>query len=126
MNHLIKKTLTVLAASLLLAACNQAPNTSENSNTSSPKSSEVKTHNIEFYSTSWCPWCKRAKTMFDEMKMPYVEYDIEADPEAAKRHEKLLGDDKEPGKTGVPLFVINDKVILGFDAAAIMNAHLGL
>ncbi|MCI0519686.1 MAG: hypothetical protein L0Z70_05445 [Chloroflexi bacterium] len=37
---------------------------------------------ITVYSTVWCPDCKRAKRFFGEQRVPYINIDIEQDPEA--------------------------------------------
>jgi glutaredoxin len=40
------------------------------------------THQIVVYSTTWCPDCHRAKRFLGDQRIPYVNVDIEQDPEA--------------------------------------------
>ena len=39
---------------------------------------------IRIYITSWCPDCRQAKRFLEEHQLPYEEFDIETDPQAAK------------------------------------------
>lgn len=67
---------------------------------------------VVLYSTSWCPHCKLAKEYFAAKKIPYVNRDVELDPQAEKL---LTGTYKSQG---VPLVVIgtgtNEVVMRGF------------
>ena len=65
-------------------------------------------HSITMYSTSWCPHCKRARMYFAERGIAYEEIDIEAS-------EKNKRDFKELGGGGVPLIIVGDKAMRGFD-----------
>jgi glutaredoxin len=77
---------------------------------------------IEFYSTSWCPFYKKARAFLQKNNLSYVEYDIEDDLNAKSKHQKLLGSKKKPGKVGVPLFVINGKIVYGFSEKRLTKA----
>ncbi len=66
---------------------------------------------VELYTTSWCPYCKKAVDFFRSRGIPFREYDIEKDPAAARRKQQL------DSRSGVPLAVINGKKILGFSPA---------
>ena len=44
---------------------------------------------VELYVTSWCRYCKKAKTYFRSRGIPFKEYDIEKDMAAARRKDKL-------------------------------------
>ena len=61
----------------------QDNNSAENENNSSnptdavKKNSRVKTPKVELYTTSWCPWCKKAKVFFRSRGIAFIEYDIE-------------------------------------------------
>ncbi|MGL6233761.1 MAG: mycoredoxin [Segniliparus sp.] len=35
------------------------------------------------YTTTWCGYCRRLKVQLDQAQIPFVEVDIEQDPEAA-------------------------------------------
>ena len=63
---------------------------------------------VELYITSWCPWCKKAKSFFRSREIQFVEYDIEKDKEAARRKEQL------DSRRGVPFAVINGKYVHGY------------
>ena len=77
---------------------------------------------LVMYATDWCPYCAEARAWFAEEGIAYTEYDIEKDDVAGARHATLLdslGDEVPEGITGVPLFAINDGLILGFDREAL-------
>ena len=67
---------------------------------------------VELYVTSWCKYCKMAQAFLRKNKIPFAAYDVEKDAEAAKRRKTI-----DP-RTGVPLAVIDGKVLLGFSEAA--------
>lgn len=70
---------------------------------------KVKAARVELYTTSWCPYCTKAKTFFKSRGVPFVEYDIEKDPAAASRKGKL------DSRRGVPFAVVNGQKIHGYD-----------
>ena len=63
---------------------------------------------IELYTTSWCPYCRKAEAFLKANNIEYVNYDIEKDKVAAARKRGI-----DPRK-GVPLAMINGQVIYGF------------
>lgn len=65
---------------------------------------------IVLYSVSWCPHCKQAKEYFTEHNIPFINRDVELDPQAM---EELTGKYRSQG---VPVIVIgNDqKILKGF------------
>lgn len=67
-----------------------------------------KTNEIILYTTSWCPYCKKALDFFRSRNIPYTEYDIEKDRAAAERMKQLSG------KSGVPFAIINGQKISGY------------
>ncbi|HEY3700229.1 MAG TPA: glutaredoxin family protein [Spongiibacteraceae bacterium] len=67
------------------------------------------------YATEWCGYCARTRKLFSERKIPFREYDIEKSAEGEAQYEKL-------GGNGVPLIIIKDKVIRGYDKDAIEAA----
>jgi len=71
---------------------------------------------IELYSTSWCGYCKKARRFFRSRGIPFTEYDIEKDKNAARR-KKELGSPK-----GVPFVVIDGQGIQGYAEAAYETA----
>lgn len=81
-----------------------------------PKDQPAKTPHVELYVTSWCKYCKRAKAYLRSHNIRFTAYDIEKDSRAAERRKEL-----DP-RRGVPLAVINGKIILGFSEAAYAQA----
>lgn len=70
---------------------------------------------IQLYVTSWCPYCAKAKSYLQAMNVEYEELNIETSSAAKMRYEKYPG-------MGVPLIVIGDHVIRGFDRERIRKA----
>ena len=65
---------------------------------------------IEIYSTTYCPYCVKAKELLKVKKVSYNEFII--DVEDGKREEMLS---RSNGRKTVPQIFINDKHIGGFD-----------
>ncbi len=65
--------------------------------------------NITIYSTPTCHFCQLAKEFLSEKNIPYTSYDVSQD--AAKRQEMI----QMTGQLGVPVIVINDSIMVGFD-----------
>ena len=83
-------------------------------------SAETRTRpKVELYTTSWCPYCEKAREFFRSRGIFFTEYDIEKDKSAAARKNQL---DK---KKGVPFVVINGRGIHGWSAAAYEQASEG-
>jgi glutaredoxin len=66
---------------------------------------------VTMFSTSWCPHCKRAKAYFAQKGVSYREVDIEASDEGRREF-------GEYGGKGVPLIIVGERRMRGFDAAA--------
>ncbi len=67
---------------------------------------------VRLYATDWCGYCKLTRAFFAANGIQYVEYDIEKSSEALKEHRKL-------GGNGVPLIVVGDDVIKGWNEGAL-------
>lgn len=65
---------------------------------------------VVMYATSWCGYCRKARTYFKEQGIAYVEYDIEKDRAAYQRYKNL-------GGRGVPVISIGEQTIFGFSPA---------
>jgi len=65
--------------------------------------------NVTIYSTPTCHFCQMAKSFFKENDVAYTEYDVASD--TAKRQEMM----EKSGQMGVPVIVIDDELIAGFD-----------
>lgn len=76
---------------------------------------------ILVYSTVWCSDCKRAKKFFGEQRIPYINIDIEHNPEAMALVEKINN-----GKRIVPTIVFPDGDILVEPSNAQLAAKMGL
>lgn len=64
---------------------------------------------VTIYSTPTCHYCHMAKDWFNENGVKYEEFDVVSNLE--KRQEMV---DKS-GQMGVPVIVVDDKVVVGFD-----------
>jgi len=69
--------------------------------------------NVTIYSTPNCHYCKMTKEFFAEHKIAFTEYDVAAD--ASKRAEMI----ERSEQMGVPVTIIDDSIIIGFDKSAL-------
>jgi len=69
--------------------------------------------NVQIYSTPTCHFCHMAKDYFKENNIEYTEYDVAADAE--KRAEMM----EKTGQMGVPVIIIGEDVLVGFQEAKI-------
>lgn len=78
-------------------------------NNTENKSNESHNNNyIVMYSTSWCPYCRKARNYFKQNRIPFTEYDVEELPNRMREFKRL-------GGTGYPLILIGDnKQMQGF------------
>jgi glutaredoxin 3 len=67
------------------------------------------TKHVEIYSTPSCHFCHMAKDFFKANNVPFTDYDVASDP--AKRAELV---DKS-GQLGVPVIIIGNDLIVGFN-----------
>jgi len=74
---------------------------------------------VIIYSTPTCTYCKAAKEYFTKNGVAYTEYNVASDE---MRRKEMID---KTSQLGVPVIVIGDQVIVGFDqetiAAAISN-----
>ena len=73
---------------------------------------------VVMYTTPTCGYCHRAKAYFNQKGIRFTEYDVTKSTKARKAFKALNG-------RGVPLIVIGDQRISGFNKAAI-NRALGM
>lgn len=64
---------------------------------------------VIIYSTPTCTYCHQAKDFFKEQGVEYTEHDVSVDTE--KRQEMI---DKS-GQMGVPVIMVGEELIVGFD-----------
>ncbi len=62
---------------------------------------------IVMYSVTWCPDCRRARTFFEEHKIPYLEVDVDHDSQAA-----TFVKDLNRGFRSVPTIIFPDGSVL--------------
>lgn len=74
---------------------------------------------VTVYSTPTCHYCNMAKDYFKEKGVEYATFDVATNME--KRKEMM----EKSGQLGVPVIVIGDEVVVGFDKPKIDQA-LGL
>ena len=75
--------------------------------------------NVTIYSTPTCHFCHMAKDFFKEKNVAYTEYDVASNLE--KRKEML----EKSGQMGVPVIIIDEELIVGFNKPKIVQL-LGL
>jgi glutaredoxin-like YruB-family protein len=66
---------------------------------------------VTMYSTPTCHYCHLAKDYFDQNNVSYKVFDVASDIE--KRKEMMA----KSGQLGVPVIVIGNNVVVGFDKA---------
>ena len=70
---------------------------------------------IKVYTSSTCPYCVMARGYLAEKGLEYEEKNVQTDKAARQELMKM-------GYTGVPVVVIGDEEIVGFDKAKIDEA----
>lgn len=63
-------------------------------------------NSLELFGTSTCPFTQELRDWLEWKRRDFVEYDVEADPEALKRMLSLAG-----GQRTVPVLVEDGKVV---------------
>jgi glutaredoxin len=71
---------------------------------------------VDLFTTSWCPWCKKARDYFNGRGIRFTEHDIDRDAAALKRKVGIDGDRR------VPTAVIDGKVVRGYSPSAYQAA----
>ena len=74
---------------------------------------------IIVFSTPTCSYCNIAKRYFRDKKIKFRDVDVSRDQKAA------MDMQRRTGQTGVPVIMINNKPIIGFDKPKI-NQILGI
>lgn len=65
---------------------------------------------VEVYTTTYCPYCTKAKTLLDMKGIAYTAIDVTGDDDA-----RIALIEKSEGRRTVPQIFIDDKPIGGFD-----------
>ncbi len=71
---------------------------------------------IKVYSTPTCPYCKMAKQFLKDNNIAFEDIDVSTNEKLAQ---EMI--DKS-GQMGVPVILIDSKVIVGFDKPALASA----
>lgn len=74
---------------------------------------------VIMFSTPTCSYCNLAKRYFRENKIKFRDVDVSRDQKAA------MDMQRKTGQTGVPVIMINNRPIVGFDKPKI-NKLLGI
>lgn len=64
---------------------------------------------VIIFTTPTCSFCNAAKRYFREKKIKFKDIDVSRDPRAA------MDMQRRTGSTGVPVILINNRPIVGFD-----------
>ncbi|MGB9675456.1 MAG: glutaredoxin family protein [Candidatus Nanoarchaeia archaeon] len=64
---------------------------------------------VKIYTTDFCVYCKAAKDFLLKNKIPFEEINVGEDEEALNEMIQLSG------QMGVPVIVVDDEVIVGFN-----------
>jgi glutaredoxin 3 len=71
---------------------------------------------VEIYTTFWCPYCARAKSLLDKKGVAYEEFDAPHGSEARSQAIERSG-----GRTTVPQIFIDGQAIGGSDELAALD-----
>ena len=76
---------------------------------------------VEVYTTSYCPYCVRAKMLLRRKGVDFTEIDVTGDDELRAKMVELSG-----GRRTVPEIFINGKIIGGYNELSALDARGGL
>jgi glutaredoxin 3 len=65
---------------------------------------------VEVYTTTFCPYCVRAKSLLKSKGVPFTEIDVTDDAALREKMVELAG-----GRRTVPEIFINGKIVGGYD-----------
>lgn len=71
---------------------------------------------VVMYTTSWCPYCRAAKSLFAAKKVDFTEIDVTEEPKLRIEMERLSG------RRTVPQIFIGGKPVGGYDDALSLEA----
>lgn len=83
--------------------------------TAPPEADRYGQPDVVLYATSWCGYCKAAREFFAANGIEYIDLDIERSATAQQGHREL-------GGGGVPVIVVGDTVIHGFNQPELRRA----
>ncbi len=69
---------------------------------------------VILYATAWCGYCAKTRKLLEDNDIAYYEYDIENSQEGHHQYKRL-------GGRGVPVLLISNEVIKGYNPARILK-----
>ena len=75
---------------------------------------------VNIYTLSTCPWCRKTKKFFAERNVPFTYIDYDLADEATQ--EKISRELDAAGATGFPFVKIGDEVIVGYQPERYLSA----
>ena len=78
---------------------------------------------VIIYGAEWCSACHEAARYLRSKGIPYVEKDVEKDPDAAREMQQKLAKNRQR-EGSIPVIDVRGKVMVGFNPAEI-DAALG-
>lgn len=73
---------------------------------------------VEVYTTTYCPFCHRAKALLNSKGVAFEEIDVTNDPELRRKMVELSG-----GRRTVPEIFINGRIIGGYDELRALDVN---
>lgn len=83
--------------------------------TATPDFAALHEQDVVLYATTWCSNCAQTRKFLKANNIPYFEYDVDNSSEGQRQFKQLHG-------TGVPVILVKNSVIRGYDPDAIMQA----
>ncbi len=71
---------------------------------------------VELYTTTFCPYCVRAKSLLKSKGVDFIEIDVTDDAELRQKMVELSG-----GRRTVPEIFINGQIVGGYDDLKALN-----
>jgi glutaredoxin 3 len=70
---------------------------------------------VVMYSTSWCPYCSRARKLLEDKGVKYTEIDVEAVDGARAQMQQ------RSGRTSVPQIFVGERHLGGYDDTSALD-----
>jgi glutaredoxin len=70
---------------------------------------------VVMFATNWCPYCSKAREVLAQKGVRYTEVNVEMDGRAAEYQKDTFG------SNGVPLIVIGNRVMMGWDEGELLR-----
>ncbi len=72
-------------------------------------------HKLKVFCTPFCPKCNELLIYLNKQNADYVSFDIDKDDKARKEAIKIAGTDDIESLDKLPIVVVGDKVLYGFN-----------